>query len=69
VKSKWLVSAILASELPAPEFAQVAQGLASQPEISPVAAFPDAHRERRHLRRRFTRWQLQPYRRGVSSRR
>jgi hypothetical protein len=41
VKSKWLVSAILASGLTAPGFAQVEQGLASQPEISPVAALPD----------------------------
>jgi hypothetical protein len=42
MKAKWIVSAILASGLTAPAFAQAGQGSARLPEIAPVAALPDA---------------------------
>jgi hypothetical protein len=44
MKAKWIVSAIVASGLAAPAFAQVGQGPARLPEIGPVAALPDASR-------------------------
>jgi hypothetical protein len=44
MKAKWIVSAILATGLTVPAFAQVGQGPAILPEISPVAALPDTSR-------------------------
>jgi hypothetical protein len=44
MKAKWIVSAILASGLTAPAFAQVGQGPVRPPEIAPVVALSDASR-------------------------
>jgi hypothetical protein len=44
MKAKWVASAILATGLTVPAFAQVGQGPAILPVISPVAALPDPSR-------------------------
>jgi hypothetical protein len=44
MKAKWIVGAVLASGLTVPAFTQAGQGLATLPEIAPVAALPEASR-------------------------